>query len=109
MSASYIEATFAASDGYPLSYRRYEQGGTARAEVVCLHGIQSHAGWYEHSCQALAGAGFEVFFLDRRGSGRNRHARGDAPSFRRLLEDVAEFVSALAPAQWLGLASFLVG
>jgi alpha-beta hydrolase superfamily lysophospholipase len=36
-----------------------------------------------------------VYFLDRRGSGLNTARRGDAPSFRRLLDDVAEFVQSL--------------
>jgi alpha-beta hydrolase superfamily lysophospholipase len=62
---------------------------------VCLHGIQSHAGWYEHSCTALSEAGYEVSFLDRRGSGVNAEARGDASSFRRLVDDVAEFLADL--------------
>ncbi len=73
----------------PLRPGRYR----ARARVVCIHGIQSHGGWYEYSCRRLAEAGFEVFFLDRRGSGLNAQARGDAPNFRRrLIEDVAEFL-----------------
>jgi alpha-beta hydrolase superfamily lysophospholipase len=40
----------------------------------------------------LCQAGFRVTFLERRGCGLNRAARGDAPSFRRLLDDIAEFV-----------------
>ncbi len=60
--------------------------------MVCVHGIQSHGGWYVHSCRRLADAGYEVFFLDRRGSGLNTQDRGDAPGFRRLLRDVAEFL-----------------
>jgi alpha-beta hydrolase superfamily lysophospholipase len=86
------EETFTAGDGYRWTYRRYTAVGPARADVVCLHGIQSHAGWYENSCTRLAQAGFETWFLNRRGSGRNAEARGDAPSFRRLLDDVAEFL-----------------
>jgi alpha-beta hydrolase superfamily lysophospholipase len=35
-----------------------------------------------------------VSFLDRRGAGINREARGDTPSFRRLIDDVAEFIRA---------------
>jgi alpha-beta hydrolase superfamily lysophospholipase len=62
--------------------------------VVALHGIQSHGGWYTHSCRLLAGAGYGVAFLDRRGSGLNEQGRGDAPGFRRLLDDVAEFLRA---------------
>jgi alpha-beta hydrolase superfamily lysophospholipase len=84
---------FAASDGYRWRYRRYPSQGPAKAEVVCIHGIQSHAGWYEHSCTRLAQAGFATTFLDRRGAGMNEVQRGDAPSFRRLLDDIAEFLN----------------
>jgi alpha-beta hydrolase superfamily lysophospholipase len=62
---------------------------------VFVHGIRSHGGWYTRSCAAFAAAGFEVFFLDRRGAGLNTTRRGDCPSFRRLLDDVAEFVQDL--------------
>jgi alpha-beta hydrolase superfamily lysophospholipase len=87
--------TFTASDGYRWRYRCYEPpGGRApRAHVVCLHGIQSHGGWYGYSCRRLSESGYLVSFLDRRGSGLNDEARGDAPGFRRLLDDVAEFLS----------------
>jgi alpha-beta hydrolase superfamily lysophospholipase len=89
-------ATFAASDGYVWHYRHYlPPVSPPAARVVCLHGVQSHGNWYEHSCRRLAGAGFGVWFLDRRGSGLNPRDRGDAPSFRRLLDDIAEFLSHL--------------
>ncbi len=86
--------TFQASDGYVWHYRRYAPAReqSPRAVVVGIHGIQSHGGWYEHSCRILAAAGFLVFFLDRRGAGLNTLARGDTPSFRRLLDDLAEFL-----------------
>ncbi len=88
-------ATFRASDGYSFYYRRYAAVGRPRARLVFLHGIRSHGGWYMRSCAAFAAAGFEVFFLDRRGAGLNTARRGDTPSFRRLLDDVAEFVQGL--------------
>jgi alpha-beta hydrolase superfamily lysophospholipase len=84
--------SFTASDGYVWRYRRYAPSGLPRAHVIGIHGIQSHGGWYEHSCTRLSEAGFEVSFLDRRGSGLNEQDRGDCPSFRRLLDDIAEFV-----------------
>jgi alpha-beta hydrolase superfamily lysophospholipase len=84
---------FTASDGYAWRYRRYDPAGPARASVVGLHGIQSHGGWYEQSCAQLRDAGFAVAFLDRRGCGQNQRDRGDAPGFRRLLDDVAEFLT----------------
>jgi alpha-beta hydrolase superfamily lysophospholipase len=62
-----------------------------------VHGIRSHGGWYDHSCRRLAEAGFDVSFLDRRGSGLNEQDRGDAPGFRRLIDDIAEFLKSQAP------------
>ena len=84
-----------ASDGYPIRVLVWSVEGTPRGRVVVLHGVQSHAGWYEFSCTQLAQAGYQVYFLDRRGAGVNGDARGDAPSFRRLLDDIAEFLTAL--------------
>ncbi|MBM4070209.1 MAG: alpha/beta hydrolase [Planctomycetes bacterium] len=104
---AFIVERFVAGDGYPLRYRRYPawgmvasrpaplpkgEGRNVRGAVVVIHGIQSHAGWYGHSCQRLSEAGFEVFFLDRRGSGMNERERGDAPGFRCLIDDIAEFI-----------------
>ena len=85
-------ATFRASDGYAFYFRRWAPDGRPRARVVFLHGIRSHGGWYGRSCSRLADAGFEVYFLDRRGSGLNTARRGDCPGFRRLIDDVADFL-----------------
>ena len=92
------DETFVASDGYRWHYRRYLPGTAPLAEVVCVHGIQSHAGWYGHSCRRLAEAGFAVSFLERRGSGENKEARGDTPGFRRLVDDLAEYLHHLGRA-----------
>jgi alpha-beta hydrolase superfamily lysophospholipase len=94
--ANHVVATFTASDGYRCRYRRYlaaSDSGVPRAHVVCIHGIQSHAGWYEYSCARLSQAGYLVSFLDRRGAGLNEQDRGDAPSYRRLVDDIAEFLN----------------
>jgi alpha-beta hydrolase superfamily lysophospholipase len=98
-------SAFTAGDGYVWRYRRYEPTGPSRASVVALHGIQSHGGWYGQTCSALAAAGYAVSFLDRRGCGANDRDRGDATSFRRLLDDVAEFVRAQPrPVVLLGIS-----
>lgn len=89
---------FQAGDGYRWRYRRFPAQGDQKAEVVLIHGIQSHGGWYIHSCTRLAEEGFAVSFLDRRGSGLNEVGRGDCPSFRRLLEDIAEYINSLSRA-----------
>ena len=93
---------FPASDGYHFYFRHYPAHGVPRARLVFVHGIRSHRGWYARSCRALAEAGFDVYFLDRRGAGINTAYRGDTPNFRRLLDDVAEFVQHLrAERGWL--------
>ena len=88
---------FTASDGYRLHYRFYGPQGseTPRGFVVALHGIQSHAGWYEHSSRRLADTGYEIIFLDRRGSGLNEEDRGHAPHVDRLVNDVVQLLSAV--------------
>ncbi len=89
-------ATHTAGDGYRWHYRHYPSATSpSLARVVAIHGIQSHGGWYVLSCTRLADAGFDVYFLDRRGAGLNEQGRGDAPGFRRLLDDIAEFLKAL--------------
>jgi len=84
-----------ASDGYRWHYRKFSPPSEPVGRVIFLHGIQSHGGWYPRSCSQIAAAGYEVFFLDRRGCGLNTEKRGDFPSFRRVLDDIAEFVKTL--------------
>jgi alpha-beta hydrolase superfamily lysophospholipase len=85
-------ATWKASDGYEAHFRHFHCGQTPRAHIIGLHGIQSHGGWYEHSSRRLCSAGYDVYYLDRRGAGLNQQDRGDTPSFRRLIDDIAEFI-----------------
>lgn len=107
---------FAASDGYRMRYRHYPpvNGAGPRGYVVALHGIQSHSGWYGHSSSRLRAAGYDVRFLDRRGSGLNPHERGHAAAAERLINDVAQFLAEvrhernrmapLAPVVLLGIS-----
>jgi alpha-beta hydrolase superfamily lysophospholipase len=88
--------SFRASDGTTLQYRRWAPTDRPpRATVLALHGIQSHGGWYLRSSQRLADAGFEVTFLDRRGSGLSTSLRGHALHADRLINDVAHAARAI--------------
>lgn len=108
--AGCVVETFTTSDGYPCHVRRYAPTAAAatprRGLVVYLHGIQSHGGWYGASCRHLAAEGWEVLFLDRRGSGLNAQARGDAPSYARLVADVAELIEAQSERPFLVAVSW---
>jgi len=66
----------------------------------------SHGGWYESSCGQLADAGLEIHFLDRRGSGLNPARRGDVDSYRRWIDDVAEYIEEVSAG---GLPAILAG
>lgn len=83
--------TWTASDGYPLVERRWHSHSSCRGVVLALHGIQSHGGWYVRSARALAASGFDVVWLDRRGSGWNSRDRGHAISATRLVNDVLQW------------------
>lgn len=85
--------TYTAADGYVLHYRHWTPEGTPKARVVCVHGIQSHSGWYLYSSSRLCRAGYEVFYLDRRGSGLNEQDRGHARNFHVLIDDLVIFLS----------------
>src|SRR5262245_31475248 len=95
--------TYQALDGCRLHYRHWQPDESPRARIVALHGIQSHSGWYRHSSARLCGAGYELFFLDRRGSGMNESDRGHVASPDVLIGDVAQFLWQLRlEARWTG-------
>ncbi len=81
-----------ASDGYRIKYRHYRAKSSRKGIIVSLHGIQSHSGWYDCSSRFLSNGGYDLFFLDRRGSGLNSSQRGHAPSAERLIQDVIQFI-----------------
>ena len=82
-----------ASDGYQLRYRvwpgtRAEPAGT----LVLLNGIMSNSAWFSPLVPRLEH--LRVVGADRRGSGPNDDARGDAPSAGQLVDDVLAIIEA---------------
>jgi alpha-beta hydrolase superfamily lysophospholipase len=68
-----------------------------RAGLLLVHGLQSHAGWFEASDTAreLAEAGVTGLAYDRRGSGASDGAAGHADSADEFLMDLGAAVAAL--------------
>ncbi len=85
---------FQASDGYTMAARVWDVDEPL-AEVVLLHGIVSHGGWYLAGCEHLARSGFRVHFLERRGSGLNQPERGDVDRWQTWPADVEEYLGTL--------------
>ncbi|EMI47064.1 MULTISPECIES: alpha/beta fold hydrolase [Pirellulaceae] len=65
------------------------------ADVVCLHGIVSHGGWYESSSASLAENGMDVHFLERRGSGLNVDSPGDVDDWQTWVSDFVVYLRKL--------------
>ena len=79
--------------------RRRRTAGDNATAAVYLHGIESHAGWFDLSAPLLVKQDIDVFALDRRGSGLNRglkhHPDGHANSIDEVLSDVKSLVESL--------------
>lgn len=95
-SSSATYAAFESRDGTPLraSLWRADQ---PNAGLLIVHGMQSHAGWFEVSATAgeISRAGVTVLAYDRRGSGRSGGTPGHVDSADEFLEDLAAARSAL--------------
>jgi len=77
-----------------LRYRLFAppSDGSHRGNVVHLHGIQSHSGWYVETAAELARRGYAVYLTDRRGSGLSTAPRGDFAGSQQLVDDVGAIV-----------------
>jgi alpha-beta hydrolase superfamily lysophospholipase len=76
-------------EGQPrLHWRAWHSAGEAKGVIVRLHGIESYAGWYEESSEALARGGYAVYFVDRRGAGKSEGARGDIDHWKTWINDL---------------------
>ncbi len=102
---------FAAADGPRLGCVEYTaRDRPGRAAIVYLHGIESHAGWFDRVAQLLAVRGYNVYCLDRRGSGINGENRGfpsgHVDSYEILLSDIHTFI---APVRKRYLRVYIAG
>ncbi len=86
---------YTAPDGRRLALRTWNANPTPAAQVVFLHGITSHGGWYMRSCEHLVQTGFDVHFLDRRGSGLNVESPGDVECWTAWIDDVTTYLERL--------------
>lgn len=90
--------TFTADDGYAFHCRRWDAEHPI-ADVIVMHGIISHSGWYLKTGAHLAACGMNVHSLDRRGSGLNLPDRGDVINCDRWIDDVVQYVRAVRASQ----------
>lgn len=89
-----ITKTLTRPDGYTLHYRVWPAAAGPRGVIVLLHGVMSHSQWLTPLAEPLAALGFQVIGADRRGSGLNPEARGDALSAQAIVDDALAIVDA---------------
>jgi len=90
---------YRASDGSTLTFTGYRHGRKNRVALIYLHGLEGHAGWGQDLSLKLADRGYDVFALDRRGSGlskaNTRTLTGKPPGFEDIVSDVHSFLKPL--------------
>jgi alpha-beta hydrolase superfamily lysophospholipase len=87
------------ANGAVLGYIRYT-APIATTAIVYLHGLEDHGGWFAGAANRLQARGYDVYLLDRRGSGINRENRGfqsgDIDAYPTWIDDIQAFLQPLA-------------
>jgi len=90
---------FHASDGSLQSFTGYRRGGKQRVAIIYLHGLEGHAGWGRALSEKLVERGYDVFALDRRGSGYSSKSsltvNGKPVQYEDYVSDVHSFLKPL--------------
>ena len=100
LDTSENQRVFTTFDGKELGYVAYENPSVkSEIAMIYLHGVESHAGWFKIASELLQQQGYDVFCLDRRGSGINRENRnfetGHVDSYETLFSDIQTFIESL--------------
>ena len=101
------EDRFRAGDRRML-FRRSWTPPAPRRQVVIVHGFGEHSGRYAEFGSWLAERGCAVHAYDHQGHGQSSGARGHAPSFDALLDDLEAFMALTRDAE-PGLPRVLLG
>lgn len=64
--------------------------GNEREAALCLHGVESHSGWFEELARHLNQRRIACVAYDRTGWGRSGGRRGHLASYRQALQEVVE-------------------
>lgn len=86
---AHTTGTITSRDGTSLAYAAWVPAQPMWCALVAVQGRGEHTGRYEATATALAAAGIGVWMVDLRGQGRSGGRRGDVPSWRSFLQDVA--------------------
>lgn len=95
-------------EGVNFYLRGWEPNEKPKALVALVHGHGEHVGRYSLVADAFAKAGYALIGFDLRGHGRSGGARGHAPGYEALMDDIADFL-ALGVKRYPQLPIFIYG
>ena len=75
-----------------LNYREWFSP-SASDVLVYVHGVQNHSQWFNESGDELAARGFNVYAVDRRGSGLSQGKRAHVHTPFQWVSDLAQMIS----------------
>lgn len=100
--------TFLTGTGGKIFVRHWAASGTATANLVICHGVNSHGGQYLRAGEEFAQSGYAVTVLDLRGRGRSDGERFYIESIDDYVSDVSLAID-YAKAQQPELPTYLLG
>lgn len=103
------ERTFQTREGVELFFRHWPaQSANPRGAIVLFHRGHEHSGRLTHLVDELAMPDYAFYAWDARGHGRSPGERGDAPSFGTAVQDVDDFINAIAASDGVMTADIAV-
>lgn len=106
----YSEEVFYNDQGLKLFARTWNPEGSARANIVILHGTALHSGIYEPVAEKLTAAGYRVFAYDMQSWGRSqgKGADGYVDNFDDYAKDLYRVLNKMR-IRYPGTPNFVLG
>ena len=104
----HFESNWQSKDGLSFYVQGWEPEQKPKAVVALIHGLGEHTGRYDHVGEAFNNAGYVLIGFDLRGHGKSGGARGHVPSYKAMMDDIADFM-ALVEKRYPSLPYFLYG
>jgi acylglycerol lipase len=104
----HFESNWQNKEGLNFYVQGWEPKQKPKAVIALIHGFGEHTDRYAHVGKAFNKAGYALIGFDLRGHGKSGGARGHVPSYKAVMDDIADFM-ALVEKRYPGLPHFLYG
>lgn len=80
--------TFINADGLRIAYKCWHANDNLRGNILIIHGLNSHSGYYHNFAWQLVENDFEVYAIDLRGRGQSEGERYYIADYIALIDDI---------------------